>query len=163
MQKKQCLVLGIGNEILSDDGIGIKLLPYLSGRFKQESIDFIPTCCGGLEILDLIHGYRSLIILDAIKTIEGEAGDIYYLGLDNFKETLHASSFHDLSFITALEFGRRSGLDIPTDICIIGIEIVEDMVFSTQFSPEISRRYRQIKEDVYQLMRKHLRQSFVYH
>jgi len=52
---------------------------------------------GGLEILELIRDYGSVIIIDAIKKKDGVPGTIYKLTPANFKETLHLSSFHDVS------------------------------------------------------------------
>ena len=51
--------------------------------------------------------YQKVIIIDAIKTKDGIPGTIYYLTPSNFKETLHISSFHDVSFLTALKVAEK--------------------------------------------------------
>ena len=52
MDHKPLLVLGVGNKILSDDGIGIRLIEDLQEHFKYQAIEFKEACCGGLEIVE---------------------------------------------------------------------------------------------------------------
>ncbi len=105
-----------------------------------------------MEIVEIIHGYESVIIIDAIKTIDGIPGNIYHFTPDDFRQSMHASNFHDLSFITAMKFGRESGLKLPLQINIIAIEIVEDMVFRNRFSPVIEKAYPEILNKVQKLI-----------
>lgn len=156
MNEKPVLILGIGNKILTDDGIGIRLIEDLQHRFDPGMVDFKTACCGGLEIVELMQGYEEVILLDAIKTRSGKPGVIYCFTLEDFKDTLHISNFHDISFLIALDFGKKSGLEIPEHIKILAIEIVEDMVFDEEFSPPIRARYREIREEVFDLLQNQL-------
>ncbi len=142
------LILGIGNRILSDDGIGIRLIEDLQDEFSYPLVHFKTACTGGLEIVEMMQEYKEVLILDAIKTYGGKPGDIYYFTVDAFKETLHISSFHDISFLIALEFMKRSGLSIPEKINILAIEILEDSYFSENFSSIIQKNYNSIKKKV---------------
>ncbi len=142
------LILGIGNRILSDDGIGIKLIEDLQGEFRHPLVHFKTACTGGLEIVEMMQEYKDVLIFDAIKTHGGTPGNIYYFTIDDFKETLHISSFHDISFLIALEFMKRSGLNVPENINILAVEIVEDSYFSENFSIEIHKKYKTIRNKV---------------
>ena len=73
------LVLGIGNPILGDDGVGFHIAQELAKEIKDENIDVKDTSAGGLNLLELIAGYDKLILIDAIMTENGEAGEIYQL------------------------------------------------------------------------------------
>ena len=110
--KKETLVLGIGNDILTDDGIGPKLCDFLKEKYKDRAIQFEKLNVGGLEILEYIQGYKTVIFIDAIKTLNGQIGDVYLYTPDNFSETLHLSNLHDTNFITALELGKSLGFNI---------------------------------------------------
>ena len=156
MDQKPLLVLGVGNRILSDDGIGIRLIEDLQEQFSHQPIEFKDACCGGLEIVEIMQGYDNVIIIDGIKTEYGSPGSIYTFTVEDFKETLHISSFHDISFLIALEFGKKSGLQIPKNIKIVAIEIVEDMIFDENLSPEIAEHYDSIKADVADLLKDQL-------
>ena len=142
--KSEMLVLGIGNDILTDDAIGPKLVKRLKADSKVDGALFETAAVGGMQVLDFMGGFKRAIIIDAIRTDGGTPGDVYHLTPDNFKETLHLSSFHDMNFLVALEFAKKMEIDIPAQIDIIAIEIVEDLTFSNDFSPSIEKKYNEI-------------------
>ncbi len=153
-KKNNTLILGLGNDILTDDGIGPKLVMKLKKTIEHPDVNFVTAATGGLEILEIIKGYSMAIIIDAIKTRNGIPGTIYYLTPSNFKETLHVSSFHDISFLTALSLAEKMDIPVPSQIFIIAIEIVEDLTFSDTFSPPIAKKYDQIVLEVTKSVRK---------
>lgn len=142
------LILGLGNDILTDDAIGPKLVRRLENDLSQRKYQFLSAATGGMEIMELIKDFNQVIILDAIKTNNGQPGDIYHLTPKNFTETLHISSFHDVSFLNALELARQMDIKLPQKIDIIAVEIVEDLVFSDEFSPRIKDKYEHIYRKV---------------
>jgi hydrogenase maturation protease len=145
--KIKSLVLGLGNDILTDDGIGPRLVTDLQKELSDEHFDFLNVSVGGLELLDHMQGYETVFILDAIKTEKGKPGDVFFLTTDDFKETSHISNLHDINFLTALKLAEKLNLKVPTKIFIIAIEIIEDRVFSDQLSPEIAAVYEEIKQN----------------
>lgn len=147
------LVLGIGNEILTDDGIGLKLLEDLQKKGIPANADYLRATVGGLEILELISGYRHAVFLDAIRTPDGTPGDVYIMDLSDFSETLHLSNLHDISFIQAIRLGEKLGYELPGLMHILAVEIVEDRVFSRKFTQEIEDRYPEILENVEKFFR----------
>ncbi len=148
----KALIMGLGNEILTDDGIGIKLVRDLEKRVHKSSFDFKNASCGGLEIIEMMEGYKSMIMIDAIKTSGGIPGKIYHFTPSHFRQSMHVSNFHDISFITALKFGRESGLKLPDQINIIAIEIVEAMTFSDRLSSALEKKYPELLKKVQKLM-----------
>ena len=153
------LVLGIGNDILTDDGIGPKLVSDLKTKYFLQEIDFRNVFLGGLEILELIQGYNTVIFIDAIITKDGIPGSVYYFTPDDFRETLHLSNLHDANFLVSLELGRKIGYDIPEKVQIIAVEIIEDRVFNDCFSPEIEKKYPEIFAKIEKKVRLILRES----
>jgi hydrogenase maturation protease len=148
LNNKNILVLGLGSEILMDDGIAPKLIKILSEKHNNKQIKFDTSTVGGLDILELIHGYQTVIIIDSIKTRNGKPGDIYYFTPSDYKETLHLSNIHDVSFLNALTLGKEIGINIPEIIRIIAIEIVEDTVFGNSFTDELNKRFQKITQSV---------------
>lgn len=142
------LILGIGNDILMDDGIGPKLVNQLKLSSLKDCYTFETACLGGLEILEFISGYTEVIIIDAIKTKNGIPGDVYWFTPEDFKETLHLSNFHDVSFLTALELGKYLGFLIPVKIRILAVEIVEDAIFGNEFSAQVQAKYEDIYNEI---------------
>ena len=133
------LVLGMGNTILSDDGVGIYVVREVAERLEREDVDFAEGSVGGMRILDIVGGYRRVIMVDAIQTREGRPGEIYRLTPEQFRLSLHAGSSHDLSLPGALVFGRAMGLTLPEDedFVIIAIEVEDVINFAEACTPVV--------------------------
>jgi len=139
------LLLGMGNPILSDDAVGVRL----ARDFKRElegfrELDVFEDCSvGGLNLLDIFTGYPRAVVLDSIRTTEGIPGDWYYFTAEALRETVHLSNLHDANFATAMEMGRALGLSLPlsNDIHIFAVEAKENRTFSEQMSPELETAY----------------------
>jgi len=142
------LIIGIGNDILTDDGIGPRLANDLNKNRLPPGIAIIQATLGGMELLELIRDYDVVIIIDALKSGMHQPGTVLCFVPKDFEETLNLSNIHDIDFLTALELGKRTGMKIPSTITIIAIEIVEDRVFSKNFSPEIASKYPYILHQV---------------
>lgn len=142
------LVLGLGNEILTDDGIGPRIVHGIDKSSYSGNVVFESVSLGGLELLEIIRDYQLVIIVDAMKTGTIPIGEVACYKPQDFNNTLHLSNLHDIDFLTALELGRRTGMKIPCAIHIVAIEIAEDRVFSNDFSPEISAKYEDIRSKV---------------
>ena len=154
MNRNKILIQGIGNEILTDDGIGPSLVKKLKGNLSNKDIDFETAFVGGLELLEYIQGYHTVIFIDAIRTKDGTPGTVYQLSPENFNTTIHLSSIHDVSFLTSVALGKKLGLDMPRRIYIIAVEIVEDRIFDDNFSPQIREKYERIFNEVKELIEK---------
>jgi len=133
------LILGLGNPILSDDGVGIHIAEELKGRLNQPEITVMETSMAGLDILDLLAGYERALIIDAIQTKDGKVGQVYRLEPDAFDATRHASTPHDVNFATALELGRKLGLALPQRIIIFGIEVEDVTTYSERCTPGVEQ------------------------
>lgn len=142
------LVLGIGNDILSDDGIGPALVRNLSEVIQDPDIRFETASAGGLDLMELLGGYDKAILIDAIKSRDGIPGTACFLRPGDFRETMHLTNLHDISFLTALSMAERLGLPMPQEITIIAVEILQDQVFSDSFSEPLQERYPQLLKQV---------------
>jgi hydrogenase maturation protease len=133
------LVLGLGNPILSDDGVGIRVAREVAGQVHNPQITVTESSSASLSLLDSIAGYDRIIIVDAIQTKEGKVGRIYHLGLEDFSLTRYFSSPHQLNLATTLELGKMLGLAMPREITILAVEAKDVSTFSEECTPEIER------------------------
>jgi hydrogenase maturation protease len=133
------LILGIGNTVLSDDGVGCKVAQRLETRLRGRSdITVKETSLSGLSLLDEITGFERLIIIDAIQTRDGKPGTIYKLSPSDFK-TGRMAIIHDLGLISTLELGRKLEMDMPREVVIFAMEAKEMAAFSEKLSPEVEK------------------------
>lgn len=131
------LILGIGNPILSDDGVGFLVAERLKEALKgRKDITVKETSVSGLSLLDEITGYERLIIVDAIQTRDGKPGDIYRLTPADFKVGRMAV-IHDVGLFSALELARKLDMEVPREVVIFAIEAKDIATFSEKCSAEV--------------------------
>lgn len=137
--KTKTLILGLGNPLLCDDGVGLYVAAELKKRINQSEVTVLETGVAGLSLLDLLVGYDRAIIVDAIQTVSGKAGHIYRLDPNAFNTAIHTASAHGIDFTTALEFGKKLGLSLPQQIVIFAIEASDVSTFSEKCTPEVRK------------------------
>jgi len=133
------LVLGLGNPILSDDGVGIRVAQEVGKELEDPQITIAETSEAGLSLLDSIVGYDKVIIIDAIQTREGNAGQVYRMGIEDFSFSKRFSSPHQINLVTALELGKMLDLTMPQKITIFAVEAKDITKFSEKCTPEVER------------------------
>jgi hydrogenase maturation protease len=135
---KKTIIIGLGNPILGDDGVGWKVIAELSNinLGNSQTIDIDCLSNGGLTLMERLVGYHRAILVDALQTGQYAPGTVMCLQLDDLpdRKTGHMSSAHDVNFKTALQLGREMGIRLPEQIIIIGIEAQRVIDFSEELS-----------------------------
>jgi hydrogenase maturation protease len=144
------LLLGLGNPILKDDAVGLKVVRALEERISEKDVYVDEASFANIEILEAISSYDRLIIVDSIKTSGGTPGELYGLSLEDLQSTLHLSCPHDINLATALELGKRLGIHVPGEIRIYAIEVEDNQTFSETCTPSVERAIPQIVEEIAQ-------------
>ncbi len=132
------LILGIGNPILTDDGVGIKVAQKL--KEENPKLEVIMTSEAGIILLELLVGYDKLIIIDSIKTEKGKPGDLYKLELEDLKPAKDFSSSHGIGIATAFELGKGLGYKMPRYISIYAVEIKDNTTFGEKCTEGVEQR-----------------------
>jgi hydrogenase maturation protease len=140
------LILGLGNPILSDDSIGIRIANLLKERCKD--LDAIEASAAGFRIIDEIVGYDKLIIIDSIKTGSAPVGTLFKFSEQDFNKTLHFTAPHDLSFFEAFEIMQQYYSDLPKEIVIYAIEVADTSTFSEYCTPQVESAIPVITERI---------------
>lgn len=131
------IILGIGNPIIGDDGVGFRTIEALQADPPPGDITMTACDVSGLAILDFIVDFDEAIIVDAIQTVNGKPGDVYRLEVNDLRVTKHTISPHDVDLPTALEIGKILELKLPEKISIIAVEIPDAYIFSMELTPEV--------------------------
>ena len=133
------IVIGVGNPILQDDGVGIHVANQLKQHVNHPDVTFDEALTGGMNLLDLILGYDKAILIDAINIKNARNGEVKRLILSDFP-SIHSNNPHDVSLLEALNLAERLGEKrIPNEIVIIGIVLKEiPYVFGDQLSSIIA-------------------------
>ncbi len=129
------LILGLGNTILSDDGVGIYVSREIEKLYSGAGVDFIEASLGGLELLDLMRGYRKVVIVDALGT--AGPGSLVRLKAEDLTGG-SAMSRHQVPLNEALALGQRLKMDLPEEIVIYGIGVKDVTTFGDSCTPEVT-------------------------
>jgi hydrogenase maturation protease len=130
-KQRNIVIIGFGNTLMGDEGVGV----YVALELQKRKIQ-VPDSCN-LEIIDggtaafdvflLFRNINRLIIVDAMKGSE-EAGSLYRFTYADVKKLINPNkdsiSLHDLNIIEALAMYEKLD-DFPEDIVFIGIEPAE--------------------------------------
>ncbi|HEC94912.1 MAG TPA: hydrogenase maturation protease [Thermoplasmatales archaeon] len=133
------IVVGVGNPILGDDGVGVHVVRELKKNVEDSSIAIDEATTGGINLLDLIAGYDKAIIIDAVKSEKDEDGEVKRIPLNDFS-TMHSCNPHDVSLVEAIELAKKMGQNkIPSEIIVIGIMMKK---IPCEFGEELSGKIK---------------------
>jgi len=134
------IVVGLGNPILGDDGVGWWVIEELQKRaLPSTSTDFECLSLGGIGLMEQLIGYDRAILIDAFVSEAEEVGSILIRRLNDLPNysAFHITSAHDTSLQNAIELGKTMGAHLPEDVTVIGIAIQQIHDFSEELSSPV--------------------------
>ncbi|RKY16919.1 MAG: hypothetical protein DRQ55_16995 [Planctomycetota bacterium] len=135
----ETLVVGLGNPILGDDGVGWRVIDELD-ELDHDEASLQQACVGGVSLMELLVGYRRAIIVDAIIDPEEAPGSVWCRPLSAVETGVasHLDSSHDAPLPAAIAAGRAMGANLPSDIDVVGIVIQRGDVFGEELSDVVA-------------------------
>lgn len=151
------LVVGLGNPILGDDGVGWRVaeevsaqsgiplgdapLPGLSPR-KPDPVTIERYSLAGLSLMERLTGFDRVIIIDSLNTGQRAQGEVVTFTLADMDDLTHghSASAHDVSLKNALKMGRDMGESLPDDahVYIVAIEAQHIYDFKEELTSQIA-------------------------
>lgn len=133
------IVVGLGNPILTDDGVGIRVAELVKERLATNAdVDVIVAYAGGLRLMEAIAGYDLAIIVDAVKSGVLAPGTVQAFSPGTAVATRNTLCTHDGDLATVLALGRDLGLLLPDRVEIVGIEAHEVERFGEELTPGVA-------------------------
>lgn len=155
------LIVGLGNPILGDDGVGWKVADEVKKRLPvTASIEVLCLSLGGISLMEHLIGYDNVILIDAFK-MDAPDGTVSVLKLSQLPNysAYHITSIHDTSLQKAMELGREMGAHLPDDVTIVGIATGNALEFSEDLSPPVARMIPCIVKIVLNLLSEYLNEE----
>ncbi|OGO32304.1 MAG: hypothetical protein A2Z16_10025 [Chloroflexi bacterium RBG_16_54_18] len=141
------LVIGLGNPILSDDGIGWRVAEEVQMALQSRpqasvqgtGIEFDFLALGGLSLMERMIGYSQAIVIDAIQTGLQAPGKVSSFLLEELPDYAQGrtTAAHDTSLRTAIQVGQGLGARLPDKIEIVTIEAEALLDFSESLTPAV--------------------------
>ncbi|MBO8129609.1 MAG: HyaD/HybD family hydrogenase maturation endopeptidase [Peptococcaceae bacterium] len=132
------LVLGVGNVLLRDEGVGVHVIKELQKRSFHPKVEIIEAGTAGMELLYLINDAAYLIIIDCIEA-DAEPGTVFAFApeeIDSYIPHLR-SSLHELGMPEVLESARLLGKLPPTKVFAVQPSVIE---WGLELSPVIQAK-----------------------
>jgi hydrogenase maturation protease len=133
------LVLGLGNDVLCDDAVGLRVAGEARVRLAgRAGVEVRATTEMGLALLDEIAGRQAVVVVDAVRTGRAPPGHVHEFG----GETLaggSASTPHFLGLGETLSFGRMLGLPMPSHVHIVAVEVADPFTLGTALTPAVEQ------------------------
>ncbi len=132
------LVLGLGNDVLTDDAVGLQVARRLAvacagreGVAVRESMEM------GLALLDEIVGCEHLVLVDAIVTGRHPPGFLHEFGAEQLT-TRRTCAPHFVGVTETLALGAKLELAMPRDVRIFAIEVDDPFTLGAELSPDVA-------------------------
>jgi len=151
------LVIGLGNPILGDDGVGWHVADEIA-KYTADSPNVEVDCVslGGLSLMERLTGSNRVILIDAIFTGRKPNGTVRQISLEDLPDLTsgHSASVHDTSLRNALSIGRSMDIPLPEDkdIIVVAIETENVYDFSQELSPAVAAAVPQTVKVVMDLL-----------
>jgi len=147
--KKKIVVLGIGNLLLKDEGVGIHVVQALKKESLPENVEVVDGSVLGFDLLPIVQNCDKLIVIDAIKTNE-KPGTIFKFNAQDIDIKRDTSvSLHDVDFFQVLELAKRLNKLPPTElIAIVPKEIAWGMELSDCLTEKVPELTKLVKDEI---------------
>lgn len=132
------LVLGLGNDILTDDAVGLHVARAVrSALAGAPDIAVEETTEMGLTLLDTIADRAGLVLIDAVQTGRPPVGHIHEFSPAELSGVLTTSP-HFLGVRETLALGRSLGLAMPGQVRILAIEVADPLTLGERLTPAVA-------------------------
>lgn len=151
------LVIGLGNPILGDDGVGWRVVEEIARKTADRNdVEVDTVSLGGLSLMERLTGYERVILVDSLFSGEKPIGTVSLFPLTEISDLSsgHTTAAHDTSLRNALQVGRSMDIPLPRDenVHIVAIEAKNVYDFSETLSPLVEAAVPQAVEAVLQLI-----------
>lgn len=150
-EEKKILILGMGNILLQDEGVGVRAVEYIEKQKLPPNVDTLDGGTGGFTLLSEIQKYNEVILIDATLD-EMPAGTIRVIQPKFSKDFPKALSTHDIGLKDLIDTASVLGNLPPLHLIIITIKKIQPMDLT--LSPEIEKVLPEVYQTVLNILSK---------
>lgn len=131
----KALILGIGNLLLSDEGIGVHAVRELAERGLPAGVEVLDGGTSGADLIDALADRPKIVVIDAASG-DGHPGTIYRCEARDLMEQEHALSLHEFGLIDSLRMAEQLGC-APRRVIVLGVQPAT-LAPGMELSPEVA-------------------------
>jgi hydrogenase maturation protease len=126
---ERILVLGVGNPLMGDDGIGPRVVELLQSGYQfAENVELLDAGTMSFAILNLIREADHLIVVDAVRNTGHPAGTVMRMTPEQIAPNQIRHSMHDVALIDVLEAVELMGYSPNAVAIAVQIECIQEAV-----------------------------------
>jgi len=149
--KKPTVIIGVGNYLMSDEGVGIHAIAKLREMKWPDDVELIDGGTPGVTLLHMMEGRKLVIIIDCAD-FGGKPGKIGIFDPDELRRDENTEiSLHATDLLGSLELARRTG-NYPEKVIIVGIQPVK-IEMGTSLSGDLADSLTQLPDIVKNILR----------
>lgn len=136
--RAEIVIIGMGNRLLSDDGVGYAVAVAVAERLKgRMNLAVTELQTGGIRLMEAMAGFKRAVVVDAMLS-GSPPGTVQRFDPEGFVTTRNTFSSHDTDFTTAYGLGMMAGVSLPAQVSFWGIEAREFDLFGERFTDEVA-------------------------
>lgn len=144
------LILGIGNILLADEGVGVHVVKELEKRKYPDHVNILDGGTGGFHLLSIFEQYQKIILIDA--TLDGNApGTVNLLQPKYSKDFPKTLSSHDIGLKDLIESSALLGF-MP-EVSLITVSISDNQPIDMELSEVVSTSVPKVIELINKILR----------
>jgi len=147
------LVLGLGNSIMGDDGVGLRIVQEVRRRLRDcTTVDVEECYAAGPTLLDFIVGYDALVFVDSL-VCDAPRGTVLQPKREQLPDQPATIDAHGMGLLGVLNLGESMGLHVPRKLSIVAVAVEPNMEASEELSAEVEAAIPEAVERVLEEVR----------
>jgi len=147
------VVLGLGNPVLCDDGVGLAVVAALRQLLKAAPIpgvDVLASTRAGFELIDLLRDYRRAILVDCLALPNPQPGRVRRLSRDDVSGSSRLVNAHEVSVGVAFQLAEQLGIPMPTEVEILAVEAADTCTIVERLTPAVEAAVDPLSREIYE-------------
>ena len=133
---ERILILGIGNPLMGDEGIGVRVAEVFMRNFVlPDGVEVLDAGTMGLGMMGLFRGRDLVIVVDAVDHTGHEPGTVLIMTPEDLAPSQVLHSLHDMRLVHVLEAASLTGLQ--PDVVCVGVQIAAIEQWVTELTPAV--------------------------
>jgi len=143
-------IIGLGNSILTDDGVGV----YAARRLKdllqvaRPEVDVIEAEVAGFALLEMLVGWERVILIDAVQFGGVDPGTVMQIEASDLHTSLRLRSVHEIDLPTVLALGEKLGYAMPKELVIYVVQGADILTLGERLTPAVAEALPRVIEAV---------------
>lgn len=153
------VVLGLGNPVVSDDRVGLAVAAEVRRLLEQSPIPGVEvreSHRGGLELIDLLSGFRRAILIDCLSVPDPSPGRIRKLKLNEASGSARLMNPHEIGIGDAFALATRLAIPMPEFVEIYAVEGADTLTLSESMTPCVAAAVEPLAREIWRELKKGL-------